>query len=84
MIIAWPTTVAAPSKARTVFARSNDGIVGSNPTRGRDICVRLFRVCAVLCVSSGLVTGSSPVQGVLPTTCRIKNLKKRPRHNKEL
>jgi hypothetical protein len=27
-----PIAVAARSKARTVFARSNTGIVGSNPT----------------------------------------------------
>jgi hypothetical protein len=29
----------ARSKARTVFARSNTEIVGSNPTRGMDVCV---------------------------------------------
>jgi hypothetical protein len=43
-----PITVAAPSKARTVFARSNTGIVGSNLTRSLDICVRLFCVCVAL------------------------------------
>jgi hypothetical protein len=36
-------------KTRTVFARSKAGIVGSNPTRGMDLCVRLFCVCVVLC-----------------------------------
>jgi hypothetical protein len=40
--------VAARFKAWTVFARSNAGIVGSNPTQGMD-GVRLFRVCIVLC-----------------------------------
>jgi hypothetical protein len=40
-----------------VFTRSNAGVVGSNPTRGMDICVRLFCVCAVLCVGRGLATG---------------------------
>jgi hypothetical protein len=35
-----PITVAARSKA--VFAHPNGGIVGSNSTRGMDICVRLF------------------------------------------
>jgi hypothetical protein len=43
-----PITVAAVSKARTVFARSNAGIVGSNPTQGMDVCVRVFCVCVVL------------------------------------
>jgi hypothetical protein len=43
------------------FARSNSGIVGSNPTRDMDVCVRLFCVCVVLCVGSGLVTSWSPV-----------------------
>jgi hypothetical protein len=46
------------SDARTVFSRSNTGIVvGSNPTRVMDVCVCLFRVCVVLCVGSGLATG---------------------------
>jgi hypothetical protein len=30
---------------------------GLNPTRGMDVCVRLFCVCVVLCVGSGLTTG---------------------------
>jgi hypothetical protein len=74
--------VAARSKAWTAFARSNAGIVGSNPTQGMDICMRLFCVCVALCVGSGLASGWSPVQGVLPTVYRIKKLKKRPRSNK--
>jgi hypothetical protein len=60
-------TVAAQSKAWTVFARSNTGIMGSNPTWGMDVCVRLFCLCAVLCAGSAIVMGWSPVQGVLPT-----------------
>jgi hypothetical protein len=52
-----PITVAELSKARTVFARSNAGIVGSNPTQFMDVCVRLFCVCVVPCVNSGLATG---------------------------
>jgi hypothetical protein len=39
-----PITVAAQSKAWTVFARSNTGVVGSNSTRAMDVCVRLFCV----------------------------------------
>jgi hypothetical protein len=41
--------------------------------------VRLFCVCVVVCVGSGLAKGWSPVQGVLPTVCRFKKLRKRPR-----
>jgi hypothetical protein len=70
-----PITVAARSKAWTVFALSNTGIMGSNPTWDTDVCVRLFYVCAVLCAGSGLTTGWSPVQRVLPTVYTIKNLK---------
>jgi hypothetical protein len=62
-----PITVDAQSKAWTLFARSNAGIVNSNPTWGMDVCVRLLCVCAVLCAGSDLATGWSPVQGVLPT-----------------
>jgi hypothetical protein len=32
-----------------------------------NVCVRSFCVCVVLCVGSGLATGWSLVQGVLPT-----------------
>jgi hypothetical protein len=63
----WPITVAARSMAWTVFARSNTGIVGSNPTQGIDVCVCVYSVCVVLHVGKGLATGRSPVQGVLPT-----------------
>jgi hypothetical protein len=41
-------TVAAPSKAWTVFARLNTGIEGWNPTQGTDVCV--YSVCVVLCM----------------------------------
>jgi hypothetical protein len=70
-----PITVAARCKKWTVFTRSNNGIVCSNPTRGMDVCVRLFCVCVVLCVGGGFATGSSPVQGVLPTVYRLRNWK---------
>jgi hypothetical protein len=32
-----------------------------------DVCMRLFCVCTALCVSSGLKTGLSLAQGVLPS-----------------
>jgi hypothetical protein len=47
-----PVTVLARFKTRIVFARSDAGIVGSNPTHGMDVwcvCLRLFCVCVVLC-----------------------------------
>jgi hypothetical protein len=74
-----PSTVAAQSKAWTVFARSDAGIVGSNSTQGMDVFMRLFCICIVLCVGRGLATGWSTVQGVLPTVYRIKKLRKRTR-----
>jgi hypothetical protein len=47
--------MAAPSKARTVFDRSNIGIVGSNPALGIDVCQSF---CIVLsCVGRGLASG---------------------------
>jgi hypothetical protein len=67
---------------RSQCARSNGGIVASNPAQGMDVYVRLSCVCVVLCVGSGLAMGWSPVQGVLPTLYMIKKLKKRPRSNK--
>jgi hypothetical protein len=41
-----PATVVEQSKACTVFARSEAGIVGSNPTQSMDIwCVFAFILC---------------------------------------
>jgi hypothetical protein len=41
------------------------------------VCV--YSVSVLSYVGSGLATGSSPVQEVLPTVYRIKKLKRRPR-----
>jgi hypothetical protein len=60
-----PITVAWLSKAWNVFSRSSTGIEGSNPTYGMDVC--LYSVFVFFDVRSGLATGWSPVQGVLPT-----------------
>jgi hypothetical protein len=49
------TTATARPKARTVFALSNTAVVGSNPTGGIDVCVRVFYFCCG--VGSGLATG---------------------------
>jgi hypothetical protein len=66
-----PVTVAERSKAWTVFARSEAGIVGSNPTKGMDVwcvCVcAFFCVYVALCLARGLATSWSLVQGVLPS-----------------
>jgi hypothetical protein len=43
------------------------------------VCVRLFCVCVALCAGSGLETGWSPVQRVLPNIYKITELKKRSR-----
>jgi hypothetical protein len=64
-----PITVSSRSKAWNVFARSNAGIVGSNPTRDMDVCLRLFCVC----VCSDLAKGWFSVQGVLPTVLWLRN-----------
>jgi hypothetical protein len=56
----------------TVFACSNVGIVGSNPTRGMDVCV-----CVDLCIDSGLATSWSPIQGFLPPVT-MKKLSNQP------
>jgi len=45
MIIHMPVPVAAQSEARTIFGRSNTGIVGLNPTRGMDVCPRCVFLC---------------------------------------
>jgi hypothetical protein len=84
---AMPVTVAARSKAWTVFACSDAGIVGSNPTQGMDVwcvCMHLFCVCVTLCLGSGLATGWSRVQGALPSVKMITELNKKPGPNRGL
>jgi hypothetical protein len=49
-----------------------------------EVYVRLFCVCVVLYVGSGLAMGWSPVQGFLPNVYRIKIQKKKPGPNKGL
>jgi hypothetical protein len=48
--IYMPITVAARSKAWTVFGRSNAGIMGSNPIQDMDACVRVYSVFVLSCV----------------------------------
>jgi hypothetical protein len=66
-------TVAAWSKVWTVFVRSNVGVMGLNPTQVMDVCVHLFCICVVLCVGSGLTTGSSLLQGVYRLCIGLRN-----------
>jgi hypothetical protein len=64
-------TVAARSRAWIVFARSNAGIVRSNPTRGMDIYVD-----SVFVLGSSLATDWPLIQGVLPNAIdclRLRN-----------
>jgi hypothetical protein len=56
----WQIPVPARSRAWTIIARSNTGILGSNSTQGMDVSLRLFCVCVALCVGSSLATGWSP------------------------
>jgi hypothetical protein len=69
--IAWDrlNTLAARLEAWTVFVCSNTGVVGSNPTRGVDVCV--YSVFVLPCVGSGLEVGWFPTQEVLPTVYMI-------------
>jgi hypothetical protein len=55
---------------------SNAGVVGSNPTQGMDVYVRLYSVCVILCAGRSLAAVSSAVQGVLVPVYRIKKLLK--------
>jgi hypothetical protein len=57
-------TVAGWSKTKYLCPLKH-WAVGFNPTLGMDVCV--YYVFVLYCVGSGLATGLSPVQGVLPT-----------------
>jgi hypothetical protein len=58
--------VAARSKALTVFARPNTGIMGSIPIRSMDVCVRLF--CVYVAV---LRRADPPSNEFLPTVYKL-------------
>jgi hypothetical protein len=50
-----PIIVAALSQTRNVFASTNTGILGSNPTRSIDVCD--YSVFVLSCVDIDFVTG---------------------------
>jgi hypothetical protein len=83
-ITVYLITVAAQAKAWTIFARSNTGIMGSNPTQDMDVCVRLFCLHAVVCVQTAALQMADPPSGFLTTMYKIMKLKERPRPNKGL
>jgi hypothetical protein len=81
-----PITVAARFKERTVFARSNDGNVGSNPTQGIDVYVRFHSVFLLPCVQVATLRRADHLSKESCRMCKkkIKKLKKRPGPNKGL
>jgi hypothetical protein len=73
-------TVAARSKARTVFARSNTEIVGLNPTGGMDVCGPLF--CVLSCVWAAALRRVEPPPRT-STDCIGLGKLRRPKPNKK-
>jgi hypothetical protein len=49
LILGIPVTVAERSKACTVFARSDAGIMGSNPKQGMDFCYVYVFILSLCC-----------------------------------
>jgi hypothetical protein len=68
-----PVAVAEWSKAWTVLARLDGGIVCSNPTLGMDIYmyVYVYSMFVLSYVGRGLVMSWSLIQGVLPCVAKI-------------
>jgi hypothetical protein len=72
----WSNTVAA-LKQEVLYALERWDREFESHWRHKCLCVRLFCVYAVLCVSSGLATGWSLVQGVLPSMQkRLRNCRR--------
>jgi hypothetical protein len=63
-----PITVAARPKARSTFALSNAWTIGSNLTRGKNVCFCFLSVCVVLW---RYATGLIALEGVLLTLCKV-------------
>jgi hypothetical protein len=74
LINVGPVTVAERSNAYIVFARSEAGIVGSNPKQGMNVwCVYVFILCLCCPSCDELITRPRS-----PTVCkRIMKLKSR-------
>jgi hypothetical protein len=76
-----PVLAAERSKACTVFARSEAGILGLNPTQGMGVWCLCVCVCVCVCAcvflclytGRGLTTSWSPAQGVLPNVQDLVN-----------
>jgi hypothetical protein len=64
-----PITVGAPSEAWNVFVRLDNGMLGSNPTRGKNVC--FSSVFVLFSVGRGLQTAWSPMERDLPTAYNI-------------
>jgi hypothetical protein len=54
--------VAARSKAWTILARLDTGVVGSNPTQDMDVCVHLFCFFFLFCVWVEALRQADPQQ----------------------
>jgi hypothetical protein len=75
LMSSFAVTVAARSKAWNVFARLNTGILGSNPARGMDVCMRLFCFrCPVLVAALRRADHSSKESCQLSISVRLRNL----------
>jgi hypothetical protein len=72
-----PTTVAARSRVRNIFARSDTGIVCSNPTRGTDVCAFILCLCCPVYVAA-LRRAYPPSKEPSRLCIRLRNWKKRP------
>jgi hypothetical protein len=63
-MVAWNrlryVSLAARSEAWTVFLLSKTVFLRSKPTSGMGVCVRLFCVCAALCVQVGVLRRADP------------------------
>jgi hypothetical protein len=70
-----PITASERSKAWTVFAHSHTEIVGSHPTRVKNVCVHVFCMYVGLHVGRGLALDWSPIQWALPIWKLIIKLK---------
>jgi hypothetical protein len=81
LIVHRPATVAERSMACTTFARSEAGIVSSNPTQGMDVCYAYMFILCLCCP----VFRWRPCDEVItcsrsPTVCKMIKIKQ-PRHH---
>jgi hypothetical protein len=75
-LLCVPVPMPEWCEARTVFGRWNTGLVGSNPTRGMDVCPRFSVLCYPVCRKGPCVGPITPLKESYQLSNRFLSFRK--------